>query len=82
MSAIRGMSRKSFLLSPEREVLLWACIQPNLISGEAVGSPRIPDRPVAGLSSMGSWRAGRTRTLKSVNHAVQDPSGRRFSLNQ
>jgi hypothetical protein len=26
-----------------------ACIQPNLSSGEAVGSPRIPDRP-------GSWR--------------------------
>jgi hypothetical protein len=47
-SPIRGDVKKklsSFLSEGRRMV---ACIQPNLSSGEAVGSPRIPDRP-------GSW---------------------------
>src|ERR1700716_1198723 len=43
------MSRKNSppFLSERRRMV--ACIQPNLSSGEAVGWPRIPDRP-------GSWR--------------------------
>src|SRR6201994_1590501 len=57
MSPIRGdvlsegMSRKkSSPVSPrERCCAVVACIQPNLSSGGAVGSPRIPDTP-------SSWR--------------------------
>jgi hypothetical protein len=50
MSPIRGDVKKEIFLSlSERRGDVVACIQPNLSSGEAVGSPRIPDRP-------GSWR--------------------------
>src|SRR5271170_3058304 len=44
------MSRKKFSpFSPRETGDAVACIQPNLNSGEAVGSRRIPDRP-------SSWR--------------------------
>jgi hypothetical protein len=45
MSPIRGDVKKEFssFLSERRQMV--ACIQPNLSSGEAGGSPRIPDRP-------------------------------------
>ena len=48
MSPIRGDVKKEFssLLFERRGMV--ACIQPNLSSGEAAGSPRIPDRA-------GSW---------------------------
>ena len=50
MSPIRGDVKKEIFLSlSERRGDVVACIQPNLSSGEAVGSPRIPDRP-------SSWR--------------------------
>ena len=41
----RGCQEKFFPLPLRREVDVVACIQPNLSSGEAVGAPRIPDRP-------------------------------------
>jgi hypothetical protein len=46
MSPIRGDVKKKFFpfLSEETDDVV-ACIQPSLSSGEAVGSPRIPDRP-------------------------------------
>ena|ERR1700761_5396939 len=45
MSPIRGDVKKEFssFLSARRQMV--ACIRPNLSSGEAAGSPRIPDRP-------------------------------------
>src|SRR5580692_10320274 len=43
MSPIRGdVKKKFFPLLSERRGDVVACIQPNLSSGEAVGSPRIP----------------------------------------
>jgi hypothetical protein len=46
MSPIRGECQEKILLPPLREEtdVVVACIQPNLSSGEAVGSPRIPDK--------------------------------------
>ena len=41
----RGCQEKFFPLPLRREMAVVACIQPNLSSGEAVGSLRIPDRP-------------------------------------
>ena len=50
MSYKRGCQEKILLLPLREETdVVVACIQPNLSSGEAVGSPRIPDRP-------SSWR--------------------------
>jgi len=45
MSPMRGDVKK-ILLPPLREEtdVVVACIQPNLSSGEVVGSPRIPDK--------------------------------------
>ena len=45
MSPIRGDVKKKISPVPLRERRMEACIQPSLSSGEAVGSPRIPDRP-------------------------------------
>jgi hypothetical protein len=46
MSPIRGECQEKILLPPLQEEtdVVVACIQPNLSSGEAVGSPRIPDK--------------------------------------
>src|SRR5271156_405830 len=45
MSPIRGDVKKNSSPPLRREMNVVACIQPNLSSGEAVGAPRIPDRP-------------------------------------
>jgi hypothetical protein len=44
MRPIRGDVKKNSS-PPLRREMNVACIQPNLSSGEAVGAPRIPDRP-------------------------------------
>ena len=49
MSPIRGDVKKKISPSLSERRRRVACIQPNLSSGEAVGSRRIPDKP-------GTWR--------------------------
>jgi hypothetical protein len=41
----RGCQEKVLLLPLQEGTDAVACIQPNLSSGEAAGSPRIPDKP-------------------------------------
>ena len=42
---IRGDVKKNPSFSSPRETDVVPCIQPHLSSGEAVGSPHVPDRP-------------------------------------
>jgi hypothetical protein len=72
----RGCQEKFFPLPLRREMAVVACIQPNLSSGEAVGSLRIPDSP-SQLAFMTRWSfdafgsgsyASKSRRPKWANH--------------